>query len=88
MNSRYLEQARERVDNEEILVNLVARRVRQLHRGARPMVKPDSALMEADDVALKEIAEGLLAAEMTLAPEGEPELAGEEESSHEPKITL
>ncbi len=64
MNTQYLESARTRVPNVPLLINLVSRRVRQLNRGDRPLVKPDSAHMEKLDIALKEVAEGKLTAEI------------------------
>jgi DNA-directed RNA polymerase subunit K/omega len=42
----------------------VSRRVKQLNSGQRPLVKPDFPLMERLDIALKEIADGKLTAEL------------------------
>lgn len=64
MNIDYLESAKERVPNIPLLVNLISKRVRQLNMGQRPMVKPDDPKMQAVDIALKEVAEGKLTAEM------------------------
>ena len=69
MNAEYLEKARENVANVEVLVNLVSRRVRQLYRGGRPMIKPDYPNQETEDIVLKEIAEGKLTAEMIMIDE-------------------
>lgn len=69
MNAEYLDKARENVANTEVLVNLVSRRIRQLYRGGRPMVKPDHPNQEIEDVVLKEIAEGKLTAEMIMVDE-------------------
>ena len=41
MNIEYLEQARERVPNIPLLINMISRRVRQLNAGQRPLIKPD-----------------------------------------------
>ena len=71
MNVDYLEKAREKIPNVSLLVNIVRRRVRQLNRGERPLVKPDGPQMDNFDLALKEIAEGKLSAEMSFAPEEE-----------------
>ncbi len=71
MNVNYLEKAREKIPNIPLLVNIVRRRVRQLNRGERPLVKPDSPQMDNFDLALKEIAEGKLSAELSFAPEEE-----------------
>jgi len=69
LNWKYLETAKSNVPNIEVLVNLVSRRIRQLYNGARPLVKPDTPNMDAEDIALKEIAEGKLTAEMIYADE-------------------
>jgi DNA-directed RNA polymerase subunit omega len=69
LNAEYLEKARENVANTEVLVNLVSRRIRQLYRGGRPMVKPDFPNQETEDIVLKEIAEGKLTAEMIMLDE-------------------
>ena len=64
MNMEYLKIAEEKVTNTQVLVNLISFRTRQLNSGARPMVKRDHAEMDNHDLVLKEIAEGLLTAEM------------------------
>jgi len=67
VNVDYLEAAKERIPNVPLLINVVSRRVRQLNQGHRPLTKPDNPNMEKIDIALKEIAEGKLTAEMTFA---------------------
>lgn len=52
------------VPNQQVLVNIVSRRVRQLSLGARPMVEFLPGLGHAD-VALREIAEGKLTFELS-----------------------
>ena len=64
MDIAYLEKARDRINNVPLLINMVSRRTKQLQSGQRPLVKPDSPKMQAVDIALKEIAEGKLIAEM------------------------
>ncbi|MGD9874108.1 MAG: DNA-directed RNA polymerase subunit omega [Kiritimatiellia bacterium] len=64
MNTEYLDKAKERIPNVPLLINLISRRVRQLNAGERSLVKPDSLSMEKVDIALKEVAEGKLQAEM------------------------
>ncbi len=64
MNTDYLDKAKERIPNVPLLINLISRRVRQLNAGERSLVKPDSLSMEKVDIALKEVAEGKLQAEM------------------------
>jgi DNA-directed RNA polymerase subunit K/omega len=51
-----------------MLINVVSRRVRQLNHGQRPLVKVDEVGMSKLDLALKEIAEGKLAAEISAKP--------------------
>jgi DNA-directed RNA polymerase subunit omega len=67
MDISYLDKARERINNTPLLINMVSRRVKQLNAGQRPLVKPDTPKMQPIDIALKEIAEGKLAAEMSFA---------------------
>lgn len=64
MNIEYLNQAKAVQRNIPLLINMVSRRVRQLNSGQRPMVKPDSPHQENMDIALKEIAAGLLGVEL------------------------
>jgi DNA-directed RNA polymerase subunit K/omega len=59
--------AEEKITNIPMLVNLISYRTRQLNSGARPMVKKDHPEMDNHDLVLKEIAEGLLTAEMTVS---------------------
>jgi DNA-directed RNA polymerase subunit omega len=74
MHPNYLELARDKVSNTPLLINIVSRRVRQLNQGHRPMVKADNAQMSNMDVALKEIAEGKMSAELAFtAPRKTPE---------------
>jgi DNA-directed RNA polymerase subunit omega len=65
MDITYLEKAKERINNVPLLINMVSRRVKQLNAGQRPLVKPDSQKQQNVDIALKEIAEGKLQAEMS-----------------------
>ena len=58
MNNAYLERAKAVIPDPQILSVVAPRRARQLALGARPMVKCDSP--NHLDVALLEIAEGLL----------------------------
>ena len=68
MTMEYLEKAKVRVPNIPLLINVVARRVRQLNAGQRPMLKPDSPNMPMVDLALREVAEGKLTAEINFTP--------------------
>ncbi len=62
-----IEKARVRVPSVPVLVNMVSKRVRQLNNGERPLVKPLSADEDKADIVLREIAEGLLIAEVDFA---------------------
>jgi DNA-directed RNA polymerase subunit omega len=64
VNIKYLESAKDRIPNIPLLINVVARRVRQLNRGQRPLLKPDSLQTPNLDIALREIGEGKLTAEI------------------------
>ena len=58
MNDSYLERAKEKISDPRLLSIVASRRARQLARGGRPMIKtPDQEYL---DVALLEIAEGLI----------------------------
>ena len=62
MNNNYLALARQKISDPQILSVVAARRAKQLAMGGRPMIKCDSENLL--DVALLEIAEGLLTYEM------------------------
>ncbi|MFA7173013.1 MAG: DNA-directed RNA polymerase subunit omega [Kiritimatiellia bacterium] len=64
MNIELIEKAKARVPSVPVLVNLVSKRVKQLNRGERPYVKPLSMDEDKADIALREIAEGLLISEI------------------------
>ncbi|MDD2598907.1 MAG: DNA-directed RNA polymerase subunit omega [Kiritimatiellae bacterium] len=64
MNIELIERAKARVPSVPVLVNLVSKRVKQLNRGDRPYVKPLSMDEDKADIALREIAEGLLISEI------------------------
>lgn len=64
MNIELIEKAKARVPSVPVLVNLVSKRVKQLNRGDRPYVKPLSVDEDRADIALREIAEGLLISEI------------------------
>lgn len=56
MNPEFVKQALKIVENPNVLVNLVSRRVRQLTAGARPLLLDTTNLRDAD-IALLEIIE-------------------------------
>ena len=64
MNIELLEAAKARVTSVPVLINMVSIRVKQLNAGFRPYVKPSHQNEEKLDIALREIADGKLIAEM------------------------
>ena len=72
MNIELLEAAKARIPSTPVLVNVVSKRVRQLNAGFRPYVRPGHPNEEKVDIALREIAEGKIIAEIEFAaPEKE-----------------
>lgn len=58
-NPHYYNIALKKIPKRYLLVNILAKRIRQLQRGADPLVKiEEGSQMPAADIALKEIAEG------------------------------
>lgn len=64
MNTELLEAAKARVPSIPVLINMVSKRVRQLNSGFRPYVRPSSPDEDMLDIALREIGEGKLIAEI------------------------
>lgn len=73
MNLKLLDAAKGRVPSVPVLINMVSKRVKQLNAGFRPYVKPESPDEEKVDIALREIADGKLTAEIEFAPTEEEE---------------
>jgi len=69
MKADLIEAASKVITNQQILVNMVSRRVRQLSLGHRPLVEYAPGLREAD-IALTEIANGKLTFESTIGQNG------------------
>jgi DNA-directed RNA polymerase subunit omega len=61
MNYQLLEDATKVIENKQILINVVSRRVRQLSSGVRPHVEVEPRMTYAD-IALAEIMAGKLLA--------------------------
>ena len=74
MKAELVQAASEVITNQQILVNMVSRRVRQLALGHRPLVVCAPGLREAD-IALTEIANGKLTWESTFGQDGTVEPA-------------
>ncbi len=65
MDLELLKEAQKRVPNIPVLINMCSKRVKQLISGFRPYVKTSGGPHEEKlDIALKEIAEGKLIAEI------------------------
>ena len=84
MNADLVKAASEVITNQQILVNMVSRRVRQLTLGHRPLVVCAPGLREAD-IALTEIANGKLTYESTF---GQNENATPVEVVEFPKVIV
>jgi len=64
MNSELLKKAHERIQSVPVLVNLISKRERELINGAKPLVKPQTLDEDKCDIALREVADGRLIAEI------------------------
>ena len=64
MDSKLLKAAHEKIPSVPVLVNLISKRERELINGAKPLIKPDSLDVDKCDIALQEVAEGKLVAEI------------------------
>jgi DNA-directed RNA polymerase subunit omega len=64
LNVEILEAAKARVPSVPVLINMVSKRVRQLNAGFRPYVKPLDPNEDKLNIALREIGEGKLIAEI------------------------
>src|ERR1041385_8655447 len=62
MTTQLLQEAAQVIPNQQLLINVVSKRVRQLGLGHRPMVET-TPRMSLTDIALKEIIAGKLAYE-------------------------
>jgi DNA-directed RNA polymerase subunit omega len=74
MKPNLVKAASEVITNQQILVNMVSRRVRQLLLGHRPLIEHVPGLREAD-IALTEIANRKLTFESTFGQNGAAEVA-------------
>ena len=64
MDSKLLNAAHEKIPSVPVLVNLISKRERELINGAKPLIKPESLDVDKCDIALQEVAEGKLVAEI------------------------
>jgi DNA-directed RNA polymerase subunit omega len=63
MRDDYIREALKSINDPNILINVVSRRVKQLKRGNRPLVESLEKL-SAEDTALREIIEGKISHEL------------------------
>ncbi|XHR27391.1 MAG: DNA-directed RNA polymerase subunit omega [Chthoniobacteraceae bacterium] len=68
MTTSLLDEAIKVIPNQQILINVVSKRVRQLTQGHRPMVEVGARLDYAD-IALREVIEGKISFEMATEEE-------------------
>ena len=64
MDTKLLKAAHEKIPSVPVLVNLISKRERELINGAKPLIKPESLDVDKCDIALQEVAEGKLVAEI------------------------
>lgn len=69
MNYQRLEEAAQVIENKQILINTVSRRVRQLSSGVRPHVEVSPRMTYAD-TAIEEILAGKLKVELSTESPG------------------
>ncbi|MDB6153133.1 MAG: DNA-directed polymerase, omega subunit [Chthoniobacteraceae bacterium] len=72
MTSSFIDEALKVIPNQQLLVNIVSRRVRQLTSGHRPLVETGPR-MGFSDIALKEIVEGKIHFESIPSTTHDPE---------------
>lgn len=63
MRDEYIKEAKKIINDPNILINVVSRRVKQLRHGNRPLVESLEKL-DLEDVALREIIEGKISYEL------------------------
>lgn len=63
MRDEYIKEAQKQIQDPNVLINVVSRRVKQLKRGNRPLVESLEKL-SPEDVALREVIEGKISYEL------------------------
>ena len=64
MDSKLLKKAHEKIPSVPVLVNLVSKREKELINGAKPLIHISSLDVDKCAIALQEVAEGKLVAEI------------------------
>jgi DNA-directed RNA polymerase subunit omega len=68
MRDDYLKEALKKIDDPNILINVISRRVKQLRRGHRALVESLEKL-SPEDIALREVIEGKISYEFPTTEE-------------------
>ncbi len=63
MRDDYIKEALNLIQDPNVLINVVSRRVKQLRRGNRPLVESLEKLSQ-EDIALREVIEGTISHEL------------------------
>ena len=63
MRDDYLREAKTKISDPNVLINVISRRVKQLKRGSRPLVESLEKL-SPEDIALREVIEGKITYEL------------------------
>ncbi len=71
MRNEYLQAARLKIDDPNILVNVISLRVKQLRRGSRALVESLEKL-SLEDIALREVIEGKISYELAVIEDIQP----------------
>jgi DNA-directed RNA polymerase subunit omega len=66
MRDEYIRDAQKVIQDPNVLINVVSRRVKQLRRGSRPLVESLEKL-SPEDIALREVIEGKISYELHTA---------------------
>ncbi len=66
MRDEYIKEAQKIIQDPNVMINVVSRRVKQLRRGSRPLVESLEKL-SPEDIALREIIEGKISFEVQSA---------------------
>ncbi len=73
MTTSLLDEAIKVIPNQQVLINVVSKRVRQLTQGHRPMVEVGARLDYAD-IALREVIEGKISFELATEEEEQQQM--------------
>jgi DNA-directed RNA polymerase subunit omega len=66
MRDEYIREAQKTIQDPNVLINVISRRVKQLRRGSRPLVESLEKL-SPEDIALREVIEGKISFELHTA---------------------